>query len=754
MNLVKWFRKNKTKVMAVVVIILMFAFVGGSYLRQLGRRRRTQLHKTVAYFRDKEITNYDLRLAQRELEILKMLQADVILRNIKIALFDAPDLHSLLLSELLFSSRRTSAVLSQQLKQLIRANEYRISDKQINDIYRRSMGHDIDQLYWLLLTKEAQLAGIRIPNGQSGKMLATAIPQLFNGVTYPQLIGPIINRQAIPEKEILTTFSKLIAVLEYAKTICLSEGITAQQIMHTASWEGESLDAEFVKFDSAVFADTQEKPSEEEIAEHFEKYKKFFAGTVSEENPYGFGYELADRVQLEYIAVKLDDVSQIVTAPAEEQAEEYYQKHREQLFTEQVPSDPNDPNSPPTERIKSYAEVASDISDLLLQNKINSKAEAILQEAKTLTEPEDTEPEALSTEEMKQATGNYEATAEELTKKYKVTVYAGQTGLLSAADIQADQYLPRLYLTGYGYNPVGLARIVFSIEHLDVSELGPFDVPKPRMHENIGPLKDALGQIMVVVRIVKAEKASEPENINQSYSKDTLIFERDQQKASESAPEPDEGQSRIQDVYSVKEEVAEDLKKLAAMKTTKTKAEEFINLAVKDGWDSTIDKFNQLYRQQDTEDETDPDMFRLQNLTNLRRISRKTIGMLTVQSEGSPAAQLLVNNYKKETQLRNQLYSLVPQDSNTVDTVPLIMEFKPDMSYYCLKNISVRRLNQDEYERMKVLRAYKEDIVQSQSLAAVHFNPENILKRMDFRWTKQEQEQADANAPAESKGNL
>ena len=38
MSLVRWFRKNKRKVMAVVVIVLMFGFVGGSYLQYLGRQ--------------------------------------------------------------------------------------------------------------------------------------------------------------------------------------------------------------------------------------------------------------------------------------------------------------------------------------------------------------------------------------------------------------------------------------------------------------------------------------------------------------------------------------------------------------------------------------------------------------------------------------------------------------------------------------------------------------------------------------------
>ena len=42
MNLVKWFRKNNKKVMAVVVVVIMLGFVGGTYLQQLGQRRAVQ----------------------------------------------------------------------------------------------------------------------------------------------------------------------------------------------------------------------------------------------------------------------------------------------------------------------------------------------------------------------------------------------------------------------------------------------------------------------------------------------------------------------------------------------------------------------------------------------------------------------------------------------------------------------------------------------------------------------------------------
>ena len=125
---------------------------------------------------------------------------------------------------------------------------------------------------------------------------------------------------------------------------------------------------------------------------------------------------------------------------------------------------------------------------------------------------------------------------------------------------------------------------------------------------------------------------------------------------------------------------------------------------------------------------------------------------LAVQTAGNPAAQLLADGFKKERRLIERLYSLIPQDSNTVDAVPLVLEFKPDMSYYCLKNVSIKRLNQEQYETIKAMQVYREDFVQSQSLAPVHFNPENILKRMNFRLAGQDKEATDANAPVESKG--
>jgi hypothetical protein len=617
-----------------------------------------------------------------------------------------------------------------------------------------------NNVYWLLLKKEAELVGIKVSNENARRYLAAVIPQVTRGAKrYSQVVGSMVNWQRIAEDQILAAFGKFLAVLEYGRMICSGENVTTRQIRHNISWGHETIDVEIVRFNSSVFAEAQDEPTQQQVSSHFDKYKKFFAGAISEEDPYGFGYKLADRARLEYIAVKLDDVSGIVAEPTQEEVEKFYQEHRDG-FTEQV-SDPNDPNAPPTERIKNYAEVAGDISSLLLRNRVNSKAKLILQEAKTVTEAGfeqiDIEPSEFTAEQFRQLAGDYEIAAEQLSEKYKIKVYAGQTGLLSAADMQADKDLGKLCIKGYGYYPVPLIQIVFAIDELGSSELGPFDAPKPRMYENIGPatditgefVTDIAGQIMAVIRVIEAKKASEPESIDQTFNRSTLKLGQTEEQSGE-------------DVYSVREKVVEDLKELAAMDTARAKAEEFRGLAIEQGWEDAVDKFNELYgkaepnelepnapgTQDVTSDVQKP--FGLQSLTNLSRISGTGLGILAVQRADNPLGQSYIDTIKKESMLRDLLYSLVPQDSNTVEAVPLVFEFRPDMSYYCVKSMSVRRINRDEYESIKVMQSYREEAVQSQSLAVVYFNPENILKRTNFRWVREEEQLPDANAPAEA----
>jgi len=72
----------------------------------------------------------------------------------------------------------------------------------------------------------------------------------------------------------------------------------------------------------------------------------------------------------------------------------------------------------------------------------------------------------VTTEQLREKAGDYEAAAVQLSEKYKIKVYTGQTGLLSPVDMQSDQTMATLFLQGYGrkiqdqglYRPDGAAQ--------------------------------------------------------------------------------------------------------------------------------------------------------------------------------------------------------------------------------------------------------------------------------------------------------
>jgi hypothetical protein len=731
MNLVKWFRKNNTKIMAVVVIVLMIGFIGGSALTHfLGASRAPQ--RTLAHYGRHKITYYDRDFARAELDILQRLGAPQILQN--------QDLAGILMDELLFPNDRSSTSLITAAKQAIQRYGYRVSDKQLADMHRPSSMPA--EIYWILLREEAKGAGIHIRNEEVGQILGKIIPQLFNGAGYAPVMQSLINQYRIPEEQILSTFGSLLAVLQYADFICDQENITNSEIRHAAAWQGQSLDATLVQLKAADFADKKMIPSDANMVAQFEKYKGFLKGAISDANPYGFGYKLPARVQSEYIALKMEDVQAIVKPPTQEEAEAYYQQNRKEQFTRQVRSDPNDPNSPLVTQVKSYSEVADSIIKQLTRERIITKAEQILLDARNQAEAGQ---EALAAggkeptvEELKAKVGDYEKIAQDLARKNDIALYSGRTGLLTASDIQEDKYLSRLRLTGYGHNPIPLSQILFSVRELGDRATTLLFVPNAKMYTTIGPLRDPTvatapslsNQVMAIVRIVAAEKAAEPADLEVAYSTKTLSLG--------AASKED-----ANDVFSVKKQVLEDLRILAAWETTKERAQEIVALASKDGWEKAVTEFNTLYGQQLKADPNDPNLFETSQRNGLQYISDAEVETITAQLANNANAPSLMNQLVMEMEFTDRLYSLVPADANAAPNMPTVMEYKPDQSVYALKTVVVRRLDEQQFENMKGMLLYRTQHIDAQSLAMVHFDPKNIVKRMEFNYapgilTKQE----------------
>lgn len=755
MSLMRWFRKNNKKLMAVVVIVLMLVFVGSAWLTSMGKRQSTGRKSLAAYYGEKhKITNYDLAVARQELEVLRMLGADSLIRPQDLRFVPSQDMRVILLGELLFAEQSGAAETSGRIKQIVIRDGHQISNDQIDAVYRKPYPPGV---YWFLLKNEARAAGLRIPNDEMKNQLSAMLPRLRRGATYASVINSIVSWQGVSEEQILQTFGNLLAVIEYAKMMCSMENLTVRQVKQMTSRSIEGIDVEYVRFEPSIFLKDVGEAGDQETARQFDRYRDYFVGEVSEENPYGFGYKLRDSVQLEYLVIKLDDVAGVVEQPTQEEAEEYYQRNRASPgLVEQVPSDPNDPNSALTERTKSFAEVAELISKSLLENKVSTKAEQLIQEARTLTEAAletaGAEPTELSAEKYRELAGDYQAVAEELSEKYDLPVYSGQTGMLNAIRMQSDEYLGMLYVrTAGGASGTSLVQMTFAIDELGSSKLGAFDAAKPRMYQNIGPLRDLrtrfagyAGRIMALVRVTGARKAHAPESVDYTFNTATIKFGE---------------QQTDEDSYSVREKVANDLKKLAALDTTRARAEEFIKEAQTNGWESTVDKFNELYASSEQAGEPnaadEPEgPFRLTNQTGMARISNAAIQTLKVRNEGDAMGQAFIYRRIMESKLIEKLYSLVPPDSNSLDTVPVIVEFAPGMGFYCIKELSVGRLYREDYELIKARQAYMADLGQAQTLAAVHYNPENIVKRMDFRAVKSDEQTAaeEASDPMDEGG--
>lgn len=723
MNLVKWFRRNNKKVMAVVVIVLMVGFIGGSSISYIFQGHGGR-DKAVAFYGKNKINYYDREEARQELEVLMRLGASQVLQ--------AQDLRGIVLSELLFSQDRASAEVLDYARQMIQRNRYRVGDKQLSEIYARTAPTDI---YWILLREEARMAGMHVSNEDVGRLLAQVIPQLFNGQTYATVMQGMVNQYGRPESYILATFGKVLAVLQYAETICSVQAVTDAEVRHLASYENETMNAECVQMRAGYFADKSVTPSEAELIAQFDRYKSILPGDANETNPYGFGYKLPDRLQLEYIAVKLADVSSIVPAPAQEEIETFYRDNRSRLFTEQVRTDPNDPNSATVNRTRDFSEVAVDIREQLMRQKITTKAEQILIDVRNVADekltPLNAREEKPSVEELKKGAADYQKIAEDFGVKYGVPLYYGRTGLLSAVDLQSDKYLGRLFLTGYGANPVRLGQILFSAEEFGERAVTLMSIPKAPLFRSIGPAHDLSAasspnlsdQIMTLVRIVEIQPMATAENLDVTYSTRTL-------RVGDVSTEDD-------DVFSVRQKVVEDLRKLAAWDATKTKAQEFIAMATKDGWDSAVARYNELYGAQATEDPNDPNVFEVQYLTGLRRISAGQLEVIATQAASNPAAPEYLRRLAIERRFMDRLHALLPADKDTLTEAPLVMEFKPDQSFYCLRSLSIQRLNQQQFQSLRPMLLSRQEHVESQSLAVVHFSPENILKRMDFRFAEQ-----------------
>ena len=701
--------------MAFVVIFIMVAFVGGTAFQQIMSRIGAG-GQTIAYFGEKDkIAGADILQAQSDLNVLRLLMFHNLLH------YGLPDLSSRLLAQLLFPDSRIAATISEDMKKAVMQGQLQMSTKDIDVFFSQAIGRS--ELLWILLKAEAKQAGCITTNSQAKQILKQIVPQLTQGqVDAKQLVDFIIKNHNVPEREILRVTADLWAILTYTRMITGNEDVTISEVRAAVGREGEKIDAEFIKINASDFVAGQDEPAPEELAEHFERYKKYPPGRIDDRNPYGFGYEQPARIAVEYLILKLEDVQTLTAEPTPDETEAFYQQNLnspdyQSLFHYEDLTDPNDPASK-VQMTRSYADVSGQIRRIMIQGKTNRQADMILNEAMGLTEAgfASTNLDQTTDADSEKRAGDYKEAAAKLSEKYKIKIHTGQTGMLSAENVAADTHLSRLIIEGQNQKVVPLSNVLFALDELRADQAGPFGVPRSRMWQNIGPVKDMFGSIIGIVRVIRAENVSEPTDLYVSYNTNGIIIDETDQ---------------TERVYSVKEKVAEDVKLQKAMAPASARADEFIKLIdARGGWTEALDEFNKLHG-----DPNDPSAVRLwlDRLTQQTRLSDMDIRTARDQSADSPAAAAYVRNMMEIKRLLDKLYSLIPEGETETTDLKTILEFKPGACYYVIKDISRTSVTEQDYYQKKGQVAFMTDAARTERLLLIHLGPENIFKRMNYR---------------------
>ncbi|MEE9366231.1 MAG: hypothetical protein V3W44_06035 [Dehalococcoidales bacterium] len=726
MNLVKWMRKNNRTIMTIVVIVIMLGFVGGVGLQQLLRRAGGGKGEVQAYYLDdKTIRGMDIFQANNELKVLRSLFAGEMLRY-RQNLFGAPDFKSRLLGELLFPDSQSAAMASLQMYQAISQGQLNVSGAEIDAFFNQVGGRS--GIYWILLNAEARRAGCVVSPSQAREALKRFIPRMTEGgLSAAALMRNVINNYRLPEDDIMRIFADLLGVMVYAEIITNSEAVTTDEIRAMLGRTGEKLKTEFVQFAAADYLEEQTDPNQETLRAQFETYKAYEQGRVSDENPHGFGYKLPDRARLEYIIVRIADVAELIAQPTQNDMEKYFTDNID-LFTEEVQVDPNDPDSK-MQRVKNYADVAGEIRNRLTNERKERLANLIINDALELADAAfvNLEMDKATSADFKAAAVAYEEVAPKLSQTHNITVYTGKTGMLSINGLAGDQNLGMLAMEGQSQVPVDLSKLVFAIDELDAREMGRFELPAPAMWANIGPLRDRRGAILALVRVVDAAKAEVPIDMNVSFSIKGAVLDK-----------PDEPENTDDEVHSVLQEVSQDCKLLEAMNTCKARADEFVKLLADKTWQEAVDEYNKAHEKKDESGNlVAGSQLRSRKLTNRLRTAQQDLKQSVERFADNPMAAGYIKTMIESKRLDDRLYELLGDDKTEAKDINAIMEFKPNASYYVVKDLSRTQVTKEDYLTSKSTAAFRRNAGQSDSLALTHFNPDNVFKRLNFRWAQE-----------------
>ena len=738
MSVMRWFRKNNKKLLVGIVFVLMLAF-GLPNIPYWGQR--DQGDEIVVTYRPTagklaELTGRDYSQARTEIDALTRLRLNDIQVNMLPGLQDVGmpailSTHMLLLGEdpRMVHIRR---VVRQQWQDQIATGDWPQADAvreqllaAVNSMTGAQPGNV--PVYYLVLAEEARQAGIRPANAEVEAFL-TQLRQAF-GIS----MGDLVKMSGMPtQTRLAAAVRNYMAIIRYADSIGrvlnVSENELKRALRH--SIEREYVKGEYVQFPASAYMAAQQEPNLDDLQTFFEKYKTCHQDEVTDDNPFGLGYRLEDRVQAEYLQVSLADARAVVEADLaamdlldqearieqewQEDRPQYLERLKQQRERQQGAEEPRQWTPEELKDLERQARLQWERGEVWQQRLARERAEQVLRSAL----------EAARRQEVQAEPGAQPVDLSRLAERFSteaVPVIYGRTPHLGQESMQSYKGWGRAYpQAGPGGRASSLPETLFAAAPLRDRPADRLEERATEMYELVGPVvaQSWAGGDVFLVRIVAVDKARVPNSL-----------------ADDGRAGPQEDTDQPIENSELFRQVEQDWKRMGAYELARQRAQAFVQQVRQTGWEQAIDDHNAQVKDWDPNSpEAQPIMLQAQTLDS-QHDRLEQMEQMAMQSGTNEWAQ----------QQMDQIMSLLSRAAdlaNSGEELPATVERQEQFAIIVFGEAQTIVPGTQDYVRRRPL-IVQELSAQSRMWAMVlHFSPEQIEQRTGLNWTPEAHEDA------------
>ncbi|WP_428939233.1 hypothetical protein [Fontivita pretiosa] len=291
-----YIRKNQKKVMAILGVILMIAFIIPTGIRAT----RPDMEHVVGQIGSEKIYREQIQAAEDEWRFI----AETVLQRNPAAAVDS-------------QQSQWASILTMLPEQIVRPIERQPET-------------------YFLLQAEARQMGLSPNLAEAEQFLSGETA----GIRYQGRVMSLADLSQVDPRfaeQTKRAVAELLMVLSAFDRAVQAVKLSAPLVEHELAASMQQIKLNIVDFSAADFEASVPEPTEQQLQEQFQRYADVLPGaTPTEANPFGFGYKLPNRVKLQYIAIPRQQVRQAVRATKsdydwEVEAYKYYLRYPERF---------------------------------------------------------------------------------------------------------------------------------------------------------------------------------------------------------------------------------------------------------------------------------------------------------------------------------------------------------------------------------------------------------------------------------------